>query len=81
MSRRATRRRQNSSRQSGDRLPYLLSLPARKNIRWRFIATVMVATMGLYLLTMLAAPPMPPSKAPTPGSSSVAPQPPDDQNA
>ncbi|MDH6133704.1 hypothetical protein P3T37_003102 [Kitasatospora sp. MAA4] len=81
MSRRATRRGRNSPRRSGDRLPYLRSLPARRNIRWPFIAVVMFAAMGLYLLTMLTAPPMPPSKAPAPGSSSVAPQPPDNQNA
>ena len=80
MSRRRATRRRGASRQSGDRLPYLLSLPARRNIRWPFIATVMFAAMGLYLLTLLAAPPMPPSKAPTPGSSSIASQPPDDQN-
>ncbi|MDH6127470.1 hypothetical protein [Kitasatospora sp. GP82] len=80
MSRRASRRRRNSSRKSGGQLPHLLSLPARRNVRWRFIATVMVVATGLYLLAMLAAPPMPPSKAPTPGDSSVAPQPPDDQN-
>ncbi|GAA1220771.1 hypothetical protein GCM10009665_08610 [Kitasatospora nipponensis] len=81
MSRRATRRRQNSARRQGDRLPYLLGMPARGNIRWPFIVTVMVAATGLYVLALLTAPPMPPGQAPTPGSSSAAPQPPDDENA
>ncbi|MDH6118888.1 hypothetical protein [Kitasatospora sp. GAS204B] len=84
MSRRRSRRGRGSarsrSRRTGSLLHHLLSKPARRNVRWRFIATVMVVTTGLYLQVMLTAPPMPPSKAPVPGSSSVAPQPADDQN-
>ncbi|MFB7663635.1 hypothetical protein ACFC1R_06730 [Kitasatospora sp. NPDC056138] len=74
MSRRASRRRRRFPRRTGSLLPWLLSLPARGNVRWPFIATVMVVATGLYLQVMLTASPMPPGRAPAPGSSSSAAQ-------
>ncbi len=66
-----TAHRKRRATQHGDTLRRLLSLPARRNARWPFVAAVMAGTTGLYLQVLLTAPPMPPGNAPAPESSSI----------
>lgn len=70
MSRRAApRRRRAATRTRGGELHRLLSLPARRNVRWPVIVGLVMASGGLYAQVLLTATPMPPSKAPVPATA------------
>ncbi|MGF1428018.1 hypothetical protein [Kitasatospora sp. LaBMicrA B282] len=71
MTRRAApRRRRAAARPGGSELHRLLSLPARRNLRWPVIAGLVLASGGLYAQVLLTAAPMPPSQAPLPAAGS-----------
>ncbi|GAB2713487.1 hypothetical protein [Kitasatospora kifunensis] len=77
MSRRAAPRRRRAANRSANRTPgselhRLLSLPARRNLRWPVIVGLVTACGGLYAQVLLTAPPMPPSKAPVPAAGTAS---------
>ncbi|MFF7633150.1 hypothetical protein ACFZB9_08370 [Kitasatospora sp. NPDC008050] len=77
MSRRAAPRRRRAAaraitRAHGGELHRLLSLPARRNMRWPVIVGLVLASGSLYAQVLLTAAPMPPSKAPVSATDTSA---------